>query len=83
MAGETEHRDPADIARERNVEVAGLLRRAEMIEEQATAIENPTKLEDVAVMNSLFAGANNLRLQALCLHLRLPTLEVNDGKDEA
>lgn len=70
MAGEAEHRDPADIARERNEEVAILLAQAAVLEEKPTA-----NVSD-------YTEANNLRLRALCIHLRLPVLEVNGKEPE-
>jgi hypothetical protein len=82
MAGEADHRDPADIARERQLEVAKLVKRAEVAEDVVSGMSDPKNAQDVAVMTQGLVTANNMRLRALCIHLRLPTLEVN-GEEQA
>lgn len=76
MAGESDHRDPADLARERAEETAVLVAAAEAAEREA--MEHPIGSSQRAVR---MTEANNCRLKALCIHLRLPTLVINDGKD--
>jgi hypothetical protein len=73
MAGEADHRDPAEIARERRDAVDLHIAAAQKLEEEA--------LEYAIASSRLsrIAEATNRRIQALCIHARLD--DYIDGKD--
>jgi hypothetical protein len=70
--------DPAEVARARTAEVEDLLREAQTREREAA---DYFEMEQEEAENYALTAANNLRLRALCKHLRLP--EPNQsGTDE-
>ena len=73
MAGEAEHRDPAEIAAERREAVDRHIAKAQILEETTLEVESKETL------TMLWSRANNHRLQALCIHARLD--DYIDGKD--
>lgn len=74
MAGEADHRDPAEIARERRDAVDLHIAAAQKLEEEALEYANGDSSR-----LSRIAEATNRRIQALCIHARLD--DYIDGKD--